>query len=245
MSGAFAGLEDRLLKGGIAPRHVKRYLRELTEHLTDLAEAQRANGLGETEAAANAKAALGPDEELADAMLKQRDFRSLAARFPWAVFLLATPFALVLGYLLWGLAMIAVGFAGGVLPAHHKIPIPAWYTMTGSILMFVANCVVAPALGAALAWIALRQRMRPAWPLLGMALILFIGLHCDFNATGKNISIGLGPNGLITMLPFYPDKGPFGPRGTMHWALLFEQAALLTLPIAWLLWARRNTATPR
>ena len=85
-SEAFANLEDRLLRGGIAPRHVKRYLRELSEHLADLTAAQRDAGFDAEDAAARARAALGPDQELADAMLKQRDFRSLPARFPWAVF---------------------------------------------------------------------------------------------------------------------------------------------------------------
>src|SRR3569833_1509433 len=99
-SEAFAGLEDRLLRGGIAPRHVKRYLRELTEHLADLTEAQRDLGHDQTDAAARARAALGPDAELADAMLKQRDFRSWRARFPWAVFGLMPPLALILGFLL-------------------------------------------------------------------------------------------------------------------------------------------------
>ena len=86
MSAPFEALEDRLLRGGIAPRHVKRYLRELDEHLSDITDAQAAAGHDAPTAAARARAALGPDEELADAMLKRRDFRSLSARFPWLVF---------------------------------------------------------------------------------------------------------------------------------------------------------------
>jgi hypothetical protein len=35
----FEAFEDRLLTGGIAPRHVKRYLRELGVHLSDIADA--------------------------------------------------------------------------------------------------------------------------------------------------------------------------------------------------------------
>ena len=44
MFAPFESLEDRLLRGGIAPRHVKRYLRELDEHLSDITEAQAAAG---------------------------------------------------------------------------------------------------------------------------------------------------------------------------------------------------------
>ena len=58
-SEAFANLEDRLLRGGIAPRHVKRYLRELSEHLADLTAAQRDAGFDAEDAAARTRAALG------------------------------------------------------------------------------------------------------------------------------------------------------------------------------------------
>src|ERR1700744_4848181 len=109
---AFAGLEDRLLRGGIAPRHVRRYLRELSEHLADLTAAERAAGHDAADAALRARAALGPDGELADAMLKQRDFRSLSARFPWLVFIVMPPFALISGFVLWALAMVLIGVAG-------------------------------------------------------------------------------------------------------------------------------------
>lgn len=231
----FSGLEDRLLRGGIAPRHVKRYLRELSEHLADLTQAQREAGFDQADAAARARAALGPDAELADAMLKQRDFRSFSARFPWAVFLLAPPFALLLGFLLWAVAMIAIGFAGGVIPTHHNLPlVPAWYAGTASALMVGANFLVPPSLGFLLAWMAMRQRMKTFWPLLAMAMILALGVHGDFRANGKTISIGLG-----TILPLH---GPFGHGGIKDWPTFIGQSALLCLPAAWLVWTRRRAA---
>ena len=82
MSAPFETLEDRLLRGGVAPRHVKRYLRELDEHLSDITEARAAAGHDAPVAAASARAALGPDEELADAMLNRRDFRTLSCPLP-------------------------------------------------------------------------------------------------------------------------------------------------------------------
>ena len=44
MSAPFEALEDRLLRGGIAPRHVKRYLRELHEHLIRHFRSARSGG---------------------------------------------------------------------------------------------------------------------------------------------------------------------------------------------------------
>src|SRR5215467_3796223 len=78
MSRLFDELRERLLRGGIAPRHVRRYIAELEDHLNEL-RAQE-----DTEAAALAR--LGTAEGLAKPMLDRREFRSWTARAPWAVF---------------------------------------------------------------------------------------------------------------------------------------------------------------
>jgi hypothetical protein len=235
----FEALEDRLLRGGIAPRHVKRYLRELSEHLADLTQAEVEAGFGADDAAARARAALGPDAELADAMLKQRDFRSWRARFPWLVFLLMPPLALIAGFVLCTLVMVLVGVSGGAIIPHRGIPlpVPGWYAGTASSLMFAANFLVAPLLAFLLAWMAARQRMKPFWPLLGMALILMLNMHGMVQADAKYFSIGLG-----NVLTFHSGKGPFGSGHIVNWPTFLGQAALLWLPLAWLLWTRRRLA---
>ena len=81
----FDALRETLLKGGFAPRHVRRYVRELDEHLDDLTAQQRQAGYDAEDAAIRARARLGNNTELACAMLEQKRFRSLAARAPWAV----------------------------------------------------------------------------------------------------------------------------------------------------------------
>jgi hypothetical protein len=60
----FHELRERLLRAGVAPRHVRRYLGELTDHFADLtAEEQRAGGsLSEAQSAALAR--LGKTEDL-------------------------------------------------------------------------------------------------------------------------------------------------------------------------------------
>src|SRR5215475_10676972 len=87
----FETLAESLLKGGIAPRHVRRYVRELDEHLDDLTAEQRANGYDGEDAALRARARLGEDAELAQAMLDQPGMKSWPARLPWLVFLLLPP----------------------------------------------------------------------------------------------------------------------------------------------------------
>src|SRR6185312_17099619 len=89
----FEDLRETLLKGGIAPRHVRRYLAELSEHLDDLTEKQRAQGYDREDAQLRARALLGEDRELAAAMLEQKSLRSLPARAPWLIFGLLPPVA--------------------------------------------------------------------------------------------------------------------------------------------------------
>ena len=80
----FESLRESLLKSGIAPRHVRRYVRELDEHLDDLAAQQREAGYDAEDATIRARAKLGSDTELAGAMLDQPGMRSWPARLPWS-----------------------------------------------------------------------------------------------------------------------------------------------------------------
>jgi hypothetical protein len=55
----FEHLRERLLKAGVAPGHVRRYLRELSDHLDDLAAAECKAGQSE-EAAVRVSRARAP-----------------------------------------------------------------------------------------------------------------------------------------------------------------------------------------
>jgi len=92
----FEALRETLLKGGVAPRHVRRYLAELSEHLDDLTAQQREVGYDAEDAAIRARARLGDDDRLAQAMLEQPGMRSWPARLPWLVFVALPPAATLL-----------------------------------------------------------------------------------------------------------------------------------------------------
>ena len=83
---SFENVHERLLRAGVSPRRVSRYVAELREHLTDLVARERAAGLDEQEAEAKARIILGTDAQLVQAMLDRGVPRSLAAKAPWAVF---------------------------------------------------------------------------------------------------------------------------------------------------------------
>ena len=89
MAKPFNELRERLLRAGIAPRHVRRYLSELTDHLADLSAAEERAGRRPAEAESAALIKLGTTDDLAKAMIQQRQFQSWSVRAPWAAFGLA------------------------------------------------------------------------------------------------------------------------------------------------------------
>ncbi len=167
----FDALRENLLKDGVAPRHVRRYLAELSEHLDDLTAQQCEAGYDEEDAAIRARARLGDDSELAAAMLEQPGMRSWPARLPWLVFVALPPAAtLLLGTLLYA----AVYFIGNeAAKINAVVPVPQNLLIGFSVMAMTAISVLAvPVAATLLALLADRQRLKPLWPLLGIALLL-------------------------------------------------------------------------
>src|SRR5215469_18049790 len=102
----FDRLTERLLEAGIAPRHVRRYVRELSDHFDDLVREEIGSGAARELAQARALSRLGSEEDLAQAMLARPELRSLTARYPWAVFGLGP------------IALLALSIVGGVYLEH-------------------------------------------------------------------------------------------------------------------------------
>src|SRR5215469_1282032 len=105
----FDVLSERLLRAGVAPRHVRRYVGELHDHFDDLVREETAGGTARTVAEASALSRLGREDDLAEVMLAHPGSRAIAARYPWAVFGLG-PAAMIAGALVIGILI-----EGGVL----------------------------------------------------------------------------------------------------------------------------------
>jgi hypothetical protein len=170
----FDEVRERLLLAGVAPRHVRRYLTELSEHLRDLVAEEERLGRAGAEAEAAATSRLGGAEELSGAMAGDRRFRSWSARAPWAVFGLGAPALLAAAYLAAFLILVT-GWAF-FLPGAQSPFVPiadgraAAYFGVGRLLYFSAPVLVGWALGI----VAIRQRSGAAWPLVGMAAVALI-----------------------------------------------------------------------
>jgi hypothetical protein len=233
-------LRERLLRAGVAPRHVRRYLRELTEHLADLTAEERAAGHAGADAENAAVARLGSIDELAEAMIRQPQFRSWASRAPWLTFGAGSLAALGSAYLI----------ACSLLWCGWKLFLPAAETPFGhglsamhvfAKLYFVADkswYYGAPiAIGLGFAIVAIRQRLRSAWPVIGLVLEAIMAASARIHADRLAVPNGLGH---ISMSFFsLPNSS-----GAAFGELLYAAAIFSLSILPYLAWRFRNAHTP-
>jgi hypothetical protein len=172
----FEGLSEKLLRAGIAPRHVRRYRRELEDHLADLTEAQHEAGHDGQDAASRARALLGRDEELAAAMLTRPELKSWTARLPWLVFGLAPPLVMLAVIFAMSLPLVLTSALEGIM-GNSGATAPQWFRDWAHATGGLANVGLGPALAVLLVLMARRQRMNWKWPLLGIAILAAAGFH--------------------------------------------------------------------
>jgi len=183
MQKRFVELRERLLRAGVAPRHVRRYLDELMDHVADLREEEVCAGKTAIDAEKAAVERLGPVDQLARAMTARPELRAWSARAPWAVFSVG-PVALLGGLylvaciLLWtGWQIFLPGAKTPFVPIHGVAVI---YFGVGRMLYWGGPVLVGWALGL----VAARQRSSVAWLAAGLALLAFIGGAAQVSAFG-------------------------------------------------------------
>lgn len=180
-------LAERLLRSGVAPRHVWRILRELEDHHCDLSEQLRADGHPQGDAESEARLRLGDRERLVEQILAQPELRSRARRFAWLLFGVAPPVATVfLGITVYFIALLM----GGIdFQTRELQPHAAAMTTAQTLLKWA----VPAAVGVFLCFIALTRRLPLHWPVIGIVLTTLAasGLHVGPNL----IAIGAPPIG--------------------------------------------------
>ncbi len=191
MAKPFYELRERLLRAGVAPRHVRRYIDELADHFADLkAEEQRA-GRSREDAESAALIRLGRTDELAKAMIDRRQLQSWCVRAPWAAFgfapllLLAAAWFVAL-FLLWSGWRIFL--PGADTPFVRIDGLAIFYFGLGRSIFLGAPILVGWGIGLT----ALRQRLKPIWPTAGLILIALIGGTAQVHANRTSIPDGIG-----------------------------------------------------
>jgi hypothetical protein len=193
MAKPFHELRERLLRAGVAPRHVRRYLTELTDHLADLRAEEERAGRSRADAESAALVRLGGMDDLAKAMIEQRQFRSWSARVPWAVFSL-TPLLLLAGawfvalFILWSGWQIFLPGADTPFGAGRVYGFANLYFQAGKALYFGAPILVGWGIGL----IAVRQRLKTLWPMVGLVLIVGMGGTSQVQASRTAVHGGVG-----------------------------------------------------
>lgn len=197
MSKFFSELRERLLRAGVAPRHVRRYVNELRDHFADLKVEEQRAGRGPADAESAALVRLGAMDDLFKAMVEQRQFQSWCVRAPWALFGVAP--LLILGaawfvalFILWsGWQMFLPGADTpfGVRPGPHRLfELSNVYFQAGRMIYFFAPILI----GWGVAILAARQRLRAVWPVAGMVLIALVGAALQVQVRRPDVPGGAG-----------------------------------------------------
>jgi hypothetical protein len=229
----FHELRERLLRAGFAPRHVRRYLDELSDHFADLQAEELRAGLNPSDAESSALLRLGAVDDLSRAMLAKPHFRSWAARAPWAAFGLAPLFWMAMAYLVacvylfagWRIFLPTAATPFGIHLSGPIYSLENLYFQLGKCFYFASPVVV----GWGIALIAARQRVATLWPMVSIFLITWIGSAAQIRANRFVVS-GIGHVGmnidLISSLQSISDR-------SMHALVIFTLAALPYLFWRW------------
>ena len=233
-------LRERLLQAGVAPRHVRRYLNELKDHLSDLTAEEEGGGRCRREAETAALARLGEVDELAQAMLKRRQFQSWCARAPWAIFSLGALLTLAGAYFvaclyLWcGWKAFVPGadtpFGSALYPIYSVANV---YFQAGRLWYYSAPILVGWGIGA----VAARQRLRALWPVIGLVLNACMGATAQIHASRSAIPRGLGH---ISISFFNP--GPFSEAIIRK--LIYAAVILSLSMLPYFIWRLHRMSSP-
>lgn len=188
-------LRENLLRAGLSPRHVERYLRELCEHRDDIAEHLLETGLAPDAARQQAEHRLGDRNALLLPMLADHRFRSHAARWP-ALFYFVLPLALQAGLVTAGVLILLLAASSDLRPAIADLG-------SGAAVLLLASPVL-------IAWLTLlaarRRRASLRWPVVGaisgatLAAALELGVILPEPDTAGQIGLTLTAPSLLPLL---------------------------------------------
>ena len=185
----FELLGQRLLRSGIAPRHVRRYLRELRDHYDDAVQGELRKGAGRAAAEESASKRLGEPDHLVESALARPELLSWSRRWPWAVYIVAPLLLFPAAFVATILAM--VGLTRIVMPGMEgTFPTPLREILEAIRLLGLYVLPVIAASGFAL--LARRRGVSRAWAWASITLITFVGALPNLDVYADQIGAGIG-----------------------------------------------------
>lgn len=232
----FGALTERLLRGGVAPKHVRRLVAELRDHHTDLFSEAFASGRSLEEAGLEASIRLGDNDTLASEVLARPELRSWAHRWPRVAYGVTPTVLLAVA---WAGLLLALGLSSAV-GVDRETFASRWgapessLSLVGAIRLYTFGL---PALlSGACCLLAGRRRAALRWPVLGVLLVSIVGGASQIDLVwpdGPTAAAWLSLR--LAVLPPFPDLS-----GTVLRAV--TSCALTLGPYLW--WRRRvGTAT--
>ncbi len=135
-------LRNTLLQGGVAYKHVRRFIAELKDHYEDLENEALKNGSSKQDARDLADSRLGEPEQLVKEMLERPELKSLGYRYPKASLVIGPVFAVVLFSIVLVFLVVGVIFGfnlafKGTEMSEQIVALPGWIIMIlSSIRLF-------------------------------------------------------------------------------------------------------------
>ena len=196
----FNRMKFNLISGGLAPRHARRAITEIHQHLDELREQGIHEGLSAEQALAQARHALGSEADLTSQFLSRPELKSWPSRYPKLLFIL-TP---LLSYLLLSLTMLVTYiYLAGFIDRPADLVIPGYTYQIGNVILAFCCYLFAPLLALASFITARRYLLPMAWPLVGAVLLTILGAGFIFQITPADAN-NLGSIGVSWGWSFLP-----------------------------------------
>jgi len=182
-------LGEQLLRSGIAPRRVRRYLRELRDHFDDAVQDELKKGANQAAAEESAASRLGEPDRLIQSALARPELQSWSRRWTWAVYIVAPLVLFPAAFVATILVMVRLMHT--VMPGTERpFPTPLLEILKAIRLL---NLYVLPVIAAAgFALLARRRGVSRAWAWASIALITFVGALPNLDVSAHQIGAGIG-----------------------------------------------------
>ena len=209
----YPSLANKLLRGGIAPRRVRRIVGELREHFHDLRTDALAHGMNDTEAASWACSRLGSEQQVVDESLARPELRSWSARWPWAIYALLPPFLMAALVILVVLALgpaIELYILQSEWETSDAVLPHAWFMSIVDGTLATVKYAAPLLLCAAFCRMAFLRLTRSPWLLPGIVATAILGGSLDMFMTWGAQEWSMSVN--LFLYPPYPNPLEHGVR---------------------------------